>query len=187
MEVKNLQLLKDVPFEDYLAMPGWSYSNIRNEGVVFDAPTKKMQLGTHVHNYLLTPEEYKYDDIEIVKPLATAVKHRLGALMAHLTPELAVICDFVCNGFNMRYKGRLDLSVPNLIVVDLKVSEQPLPVGIKYFGYDKQLSGYALAIGAKVAIIISIHPKKKTISVYNIPINVGWWENQVLQKGEPQL
>lgn len=187
MQVKQRMIMNNILFEDYLEMEGWSYSSIKNEGVPFNPPTAKMQLGTHVHNYLLTPEEYSFDDIAIVKPLATVIAQRIGVLMRYLRPELAVQATFSHAGFDMKYKGRLDLCIPDRIVIDLKVSEQPLPVGIKYFGYDKQLSGYAMAIGAKAALIVGIHPKTKKITTYNIPIDAAWWEYEILKRGEPVL
>lgn len=186
MQVQNLKLLKTYPFEDYLKLPGYSYSGLRNEGKSFGPPTAKMQLGTHVHNYLMTPREYEFDDLHIVKPLAAALKAKLGPLLKYMEPELAVTADFVHEGFSMPYKGRIDLPIVNRIVVDVKVSEMPIQKGIEFFGYDFQLTGYAVAIGAPVALILSVHPAKPNdVKVTNIPIRKEWWQYQIKRYGTP--
>lgn len=179
--------MKNIPFDDYLKIPGTSYSDIKNEGKEFKAPSQKMQLGTNVHNYLLTPQEYMQEDARIVKPIALALKNQLGDLLPYLWPELVVTCNFVQSGFNMLYRGRIDLGIPDRLVIDIKVTEMPIRKGIEYFGYDRQQSGYAIGIGAKVALIVAINPKTLRIEIVNIPIKSDWWENQIIQKGEPIL
>lgn len=184
MIISNLQIHPTILFDEYLALPGYSYSGIKNDGNTI-SPSKKMQLGTQVHNYLLTPREYNYDNHEIVKPCADAVRAKLGPLLKYLRPELAVQADFIHNGFRMPYKGRIDLCITERIVIDIKVSEMPLHKAVAYFGYNDQLSGYSLAIGAKVAIIISINPKTKVITTMNIPITSRFWEYHIQRLGEP--
>lgn len=187
MEVKNLKLFPTCPFDEYLEMPGWSYSGIRSQGKIFEAPTMKMNLGTKVHKFLLEPREYDYSEIDIVKPLAGALKAKVGPLMKYAKPELVVTADFIHNGFCMKYKGRIDFPVIPRIIIDFKVSEMPIQKSVPYFGYDIQQSGYALACGCPLALIMSIHPKTKYISIYNVPISAKWWEWQIIQKGEPIL
>jgi hypothetical protein len=55
MQVTNVRALRDLPFEDYLAMPGQSFSGFKTTKIV---PTEKMNIGTLVHSALLTPKEY---------------------------------------------------------------------------------------------------------------------------------
>lgn len=182
MQVISRKLLTTCPFEEYLKLPGWSHSAIKG---FKGTPTKKMQLGTHVHNYLLTPEEYSYEDIDIVRPLAIALKQRIGPLIAYLVPELCVTATFVHNGFAMPYKGRGDLVIPRKIVIDLKITEMPLHKGIQYFGYDNQITGYNMGFDARVGLLMAINPKTKLISQVAVPVNSYWWEQQVITKGEP--
>lgn len=180
ISVSNLKTYEGIPFEEYLRMPGYSYSSVKNEGVAFAAPTARMNLGTDVHNYILTPAEYKHKNIEIVKPLALATKQVLGPLLKYLKPELAITADFEHEGFTMPYKGRVDLSVPGRLVIDLKVTEK---LNLTYFGYPDQLSGYCLGLFARTSIIITINPKTKKTQVHNIPINLAWWAEQVKKRG----
>lgn len=186
MRVENLKIYDSKSFEEYLAMPGLSYSGIKQAGKEFTPATIKMSLGTDVHNYLLTPADYHHNNIAIVKPLVQQIKSSLGSLLTHLAPERAFTCDFIHQGFRMKYKGRADLSIYKRIILDLKVTEmKDIPALIKYFGYDRQLSGYAIALGCRAAMIITIHPKTKITQLINIPISTTWWEEQIITKGEP--
>lgn len=152
-----------------------------------------MNLGTAVHHYLLEPEKYDHtnEQHELIKAAAVALKNKIGNLYRLLIPERVVLADFSYNGFTLPFKGRLDLSIENQIVIDIKVSRMPLEKAIKYFEYEDQLSGYAIPIKAKVAMIIGINPdtvgpgKEPLISIANIPIKDDWWKYQVVQKGNP--
>lgn len=186
MWIKNRKTYPTLHFDEYLAMPGYSYSGIKNDGEII-SPTKKMQLGTRVHNYLLTPREYDYEQYEIVKPCADVIRAKLGPLLKYLMPELVVTCEMVSNDFRMPYKGRIDLCIPDRIVIDIKVSEMPLHKAVPYFGYNNQVSGYSLAINAKVAIIISVNPKTKVVTTMNIPITENFWEYHITRLGEPLI
>jgi hypothetical protein len=187
--VKNRKMIT-CPFEDYLQIPAWSYSGIKLNGVDKFEPTEKMKLGTKVHNYLLTPDEYKYDNIETVKPVAIALRKKIPErLWPYLEKEQAVTADFEHEGFCLKYKGRLDLSIQKILVIDIKITSMPIEKVIAYFRYDIQQTGYALGIEAKTALIVSVHPTKLTTQIFNIPIEpcIAWWEKQVKQKGEPIL
>lgn len=185
MKIRNLQVFKGLPFEDYKALPGLSHSAIKSDGAVFTA-TPAMQLGTKVHNYLLEPHKYDHSDIETVRPLAVALKKRVGdVLMQRMEPELSVTCEMHHNGMKLQYKGRLDMSAMNVLVVDFKVTKMPIHKGVEHFGYDNQQSGYALATGARAAIIMAINPTTKAIQVFNVPIRTDWWEYQIVKHGTP--
>lgn len=184
MLVQSIQT-RSCPFEEYLTLPGKSYSDIKNDGKPFTGPTRKMSLGTKVHQYLLTPEEYNHEDKAIVKPLAIALKNKLGVLIQFLQAEQAIQADFVHEGLVLKYRGRIDLGIRGRLIVDIKVSEMPLQKAIDYFGYNYQLSGYALGYEARAALIIAIHPVTKAISMANIPVSAGWWEMQVVKYGSP--
>lgn len=186
MLVQNCQMMI-CPFEEYLELPGWSHSSLKHEGKEWSAPTEKMQLGTHVHNYLLTPEEYRHNDIEVVRPLAVELKRVLGPLLPFLIPEIAITADFIHEGFCMKYKGRVDLGIPGKIVIDLKVSDLDPLKSMQYFRYDRPITGYCAALGTETALLLTINPKKKTTSLKKVPLEYIWWEEQILKKGDPIL
>ncbi len=185
IKVENLVVYRNLPFEDYLALPGWSYSGIKNEGQPNKVPTEVMGLGTDVHNYRLEPSKYQHANTAIVKPIVQSIDVALGSLSRFLEPEIAVTADFVHIGRRMKYKGRLDLSIIGRLVIDLKVSKIKDPfAAIRYFGYDKQLNGYALAIGARTILMLSINPKSpKETKIVNIPVETEWWQDQVIKRG----
>ena len=152
---------RGISFADYLAIPGYSYSKIKADtSKVPDQPTAKMSLGTKVHNYILEPSKYDHEDRELIKPMAVSVMGAIGNLAPYLESELAVTCNMMhtTEGFVLPYKGRIDLCRVGGIVVDLKVSKMPLLKSIPFFGYDRQLSGYALAAGCNIAVIIRVCP-----------------------------
>ena len=69
MIVTNVQYYRGLDFEKYLKVPGISYSTIKGfEG----PPTAGMSLGTKVHQYLLEPTEYAWEDAGIVREIAAA-------------------------------------------------------------------------------------------------------------------
>ena len=182
MLVQNL-LMMTCPFKEYLQLPGWSYSGIRNEGCL-TVSSEKMRLGTQVHDYLLTPGNISAEQHPLIRPLAKVLAAKLGLLLAYLRPECAVTANFIHAGFNMQYKGRIDLCIPKRLVVDIKVSElSSTKAAIHYFGYDRQLNGYAAAIEAKTILLLSIHPKTFETQLINIPINHSWWEEEIKKRG----
>lgn len=182
IRVQNLRTIRTYPFDDYLKLPGLSYSGIKNIGKKPFKETEKMRLGTQVHNYLLEPHKYDHANSSIVKPIAAAIKPYISPFLTYLEPELTVTCNFIHNGFILPYKGRIDLAIPNFLVIDLKVTEDILH-GIEYFNYPNQLTGYATAINAKMAIIIAIHPKTKKVNVIRVGFNTGWWADRVIEYG----
>lgn len=189
LQVFNVKFYPDIPFEDYLKLPGWSFSGIKSRGTKIE-PTPKMQLGTKVHAYLLSAHEYEHgEDSDLVRPLAIALKGVLGPVLRYCTPELAVTADFVYEGIVLHWKGRIDLPVvskPHLsLVIDIKVTELDLRWGIDFFGYHNQVSGYALAIGAQKAVIVSVNRKTKATQVIPVKVEDAFWRQAVLRYGKP--
>lgn len=184
MQILDVQTYEGMSFADYLALPGFSYSGITRDGAAPIVETEKMKFGTLVDCYLFEPEKYTGEQYRLVKPCAKAVKDKLGALLTHGKRQLVVTCKLVYNGIELDYKGRVDLFAGG-IVVDMKVSELEIVKAINFFGYDKQVSGYALPLGAKVAVIVSVHPKKCTVSTAPIAVSADWWQRKVLEYGKP--
>lgn len=183
MIVCNSKYHTKLPFEEYLALPHYSFSGFKNNGAPI-AQTQKMSMGTAVHNYLLEPEKFPHTD-PYAKALAIEIKKTLGPLLQYMIPEMAVTADLLHEGFMMPYKGRIDLAIPGRLVVDLKVTGEDIKKVIPWFGYEDQISGYALTIHAKKAFIVSINTKSQKVSVVNIPISHNFWNKKILQYGMP--
>lgn len=149
-------------------------------------PTAKMLLGTAVHNYLLSPAEYKHDNASVVRPLAAALKRTLGNLLPLSKPELAITATFESEGFVLDYKGRIDLLVPKILVIDLKVTDGDIEKTIGFFGYENQLSGYAIAADVPRAAILAINTRTKQTTFREITVRDKWWAYQTKCFGRPK-
>jgi len=182
MQVTNVNLYKDFSFDNYLQLPGYSYSSFKKGNF---KPTEKMKLGTYVHQYLLEPEKYNHENRDVVDPIANALINDLGPMLPFLDAELSVTCDFEHDGYVMPYRGRVDLVRSGAIVIDLKISEIPLNRSIDFFGYAEQLTGYCLALNCDTGLIIRANPKTLKIEKATIRKNPQWWERKVLAHGIP--
>jgi hypothetical protein len=195
MKIFNTQYYSDLDFEEYKQMPGISYSSLREDAPT--TPTPAMSLGTKVHQFLLEPHLYKYDDITIVRPIAIEIRRYLGDAFDAFQKELSFTAMFTHNGMAMPYKGRADLIKVGKLIVDIKISNMYLHRGVSHFGYEKQLAGYCLATGTVgtmpnglAAIIVSYnkvtrHIEKHLIKRQTIADHVGFWEYQVARNGKP--
>lgn len=188
--ITEQKIYENLPFEEYLKLPGYSHSDIRNKGQKVFA-TSKMQLGTAVHNYLLTPAEYSGENSALVVPLAAKLKAEIGPLLPFLKPELSITCKMnVVNPqtgkiWGMAARGRADLGIPGRFGIDIKVSEMPLKKAVEYFEYDNQQNGYAIMFKFQQVIIIAINPKTRLVSMYVVPMQKHWWAERVLEYGRP--
>lgn len=181
MQIANLQYYIDFDFDKYLALPGVSYSSIKG----FDGPPNKgMSLGTQVHNYILEPEKYTWENVAEVKLIAAAIRGVLGSAIDALKKEVAFTCDMEHNGLVMPYKGRADLLYAPRVVVDLKVLSGTLAAAIKHFGYEKQIGGYCLATGCKMGLIISYNKSRKCVehAIIHPEHSIEWWNYQIVSR-----
>lgn len=186
MQVANMVLHNETPFDHYQKFPGWSYSAIKQyDRAEPFVTTGKMQLGTLVHQYLLEPSHYNHEHRAIVIPAARAVKETVGDLLPMLSAEVSVTADFIHDGFVMGYRGRVDMLRAGRLVIDLKVSEVPLVKTIGFFGYDRAISGYCLSTGSRLGIVIRVCPRTFKTEKKIITPSCEWWEAQVLRFGSP--
>ena len=182
MQVTNTVFYSDQDFEDYLRMPGVSFSSLKEK--IF-TPTEGMKLGTRIHNYILEPDKYDWQQVDIVKPMAAAIRQYLGDALPYLNKEIAFTADFLHNGMRLPYKGRVDLMYPKRIIIDLKILAGGLDASIARFGYDRQVSGYCLGTGCPMGLIIAYNKAKKKIETKTIKPNADFWEYTVVSRGEP--
>lgn len=182
IRVENLKFYEGVPFEEYLKMPGYSYSWIKSGGQHFK-PTSKMNLGSQVDDYLNYQSSFD-GDIELIKPTAQVLRQASGDLYPYLKKQLSITADFIYEDILFQYKGRIDWGIYKMIVIDTKVAED-INKTIYYFDYPSQISGYCLALSAPVGIIIAVNPKTKEVTYLNIPIRDYWWRHKILKYGTP--
>jgi hypothetical protein len=187
MQIRDIQLIKKLPFEKYLELPGLSYSGIKALHNGEFKVTNKMQLGTHLHNYLLEPDTYDYTNANhgLVVQMAKAIKNQLGIAILGMESEVAVTANLEHQGFTMPYKGRIDLMRYGRIIIDLKVSSVPLIKSIPFFGYDRQLTGYAMCTMAKAQMILRVCPSTLRTEIKAVPLDTEWWKVQIVKHGQP--
>lgn len=182
MQIFDVRILDGVPFDEYLKLPGLSFSGTNNRAPV--NVTERMMLGTRVHTYLLEPSKYDGQHYKLVRAISLEVNKHIGALIKRGKSELTVLCTMVHRGFYLYYKGRVDLFAGGMII-DLKVSELEIVAAINHFGYNSQLNGYAIALQARASVLFSINPKTLKVQTAPIPNSVTYWEQAVLQYGKP--
>lgn len=184
MEILDVVTYENMSFEEYLQIPALSFSFLKNSGMAL-APTAKMRFGSLVDAFVFEPEKYNGEQYKLVKPVAKAVKNKLGSLLTHGKRQLAITCNMVHRGLFIPYKGRVDLFAGG-IIIDMKVSELDIRKAIEHFGYHHQISGYGLPLHANVGVIVSVHPKSPhNIQTAPIRISQEYWEKKVLEYGRP--
>lgn len=181
MQVTETKYYSGQDFKEYLQMPGVSFSSLKDTPV---PQTVGLSLGTRVHNYLLEPEKYDWQQPEIVKPIAAELRKVVGEAYKYMHTEVAFTANFHHNGLTMPYKGRADMMKAGTIVIDFKVLSCSIQQGIERFGYDNQISGYCLATGSQVGLIIAYNKAKKQIETKRIIPSADFWEYHVVRLGE---
>lgn len=187
MQIYDIVIADNMPFEDYLKLPGMSYSGIKaaERGTRIDV-TAKMIFGSLVDAYLFEPAKYNGEQYERVRPVAVIAQKYLGAALRYGRRQLAVTCTMQHKGFHMRYKGRVDLFIGHNVgvVVDYKVSDMPLVAAINHFGYNHQVNGYAIPLMAKTSIIFSTSPKAPyTAQMQPVANSLDFWQAVTVKYG----
>lgn len=183
MQITNRQLIENIG-QEYFSMPGVSFSSLKTRPI---APTPGMKLGTLVHQYLLEPAQYDHSHREIVIPIAD----KLRVMLPHFylaKKEVTAFCTMEHGGFTLNFRGKIDLLIPNMAVVDLKIMDatDPMP-SIMYFGYFDQLNGYMAAAGVPCGFIVAYMKKTREVKVVSVPSTHHFWEKTVLTHGKPNL
>ena len=185
MKVENVRYFHKLDFAEYLQMPGVSFSSLKAEANGPITESKGMRLGTRVHNYLLEPEKYDWQQADVVIPMALALRKQVGALLKIMDREVAVTADFVHNGIRMPYRGRFDLGIQTKLICDFKILAGTLEAATQRFEYDKAISGYCLATGTPAGLLIGYNKKSKDVEFKFIKPSANFWEYQVVRLGVP--
>lgn len=184
MQVQNNKSFERIAFDEYLKLPGKSFSSLKYADQTQRTPTSKMLLGTAVDAYLFTPETYHGQYYDKVRPIVLKLKQVFGDSLKQGKSQLSITADFVHEDLLIQYKGRPDFQIYQTIV-DLKVSELPITQAINFFRYDWQLSGYSQAAKCKHRVLLSIHPKTNEVQMMNVALQLDWWHYNILKFGTP--
>lgn len=170
-----------------MKLPGISHSFLKGFS---GPPSAGMSLGTRVHNYLMEPGKYDWQDVDAVKEIASCLRAQVGPAFEFLKHEVAVTADFTQDDFTMAYRGRFDSGFLPKIVIDYKVLSGPLLPAIERFGYRNALSGYCIATGSDLGLILAYNRKTKKCEKYCLAKNMfatHYWQNAVITNGKPHI
>jgi hypothetical protein len=187
--VTNRQRYVGIPFEDYLRLPGYSFSFLNKEmyGVAPEViETAAMRRGTLVDGILTQPDQVNIHDEQYNEARMIAY-HITKTLPMNLYPQISYTANFTFNGITLPVRGRLDFELPNEVVLDLKVTNQKnLDNTIRYMNYESQLTGYALMNGAKSGYIAAYVVPLKVVSLRRMDLNAGmdFWKRKIMKYGE---
>jgi hypothetical protein len=186
MQVSNLKYYSELDFNEYLQIKGYSFSSLKMlESGQAITPSEGMKLGTRVHNFILEPQKYDWENDSEVRKIASKIREIYQPFIRYMEPELAFTARFEHNGMYFNYKGRTDLIYKGKLIIDLKILSGKLEPAIERFGYDKQLSGYALATGCQNAMIIAYNKQNNKIETKLIHPNADWWNYMIVKYGTP--
>ena len=181
MLVTNRHIHHGLIWEDYLALPGTSFSGLSDKR----PDNMGIRIGSLVHKYILKPGEYNYEHPEIVRPIANElIKFTGHSLIMRLACETAVTATFTEGGFYFFWKGMPDMFLLDSIVFDFKIINGSLANYLKRFNYKGQITGYMLGTNAKKGIIIAYNKirKKIEIAIFDLE-DTRFWDEIVITRG----
>lgn len=186
MQINNVQYHPDIPWEDYLKLPGYSFSGLKNQGVDI-LPSEGIAIGKLVHTYLLKPKEYNYERHEIVIPIARELVKYYNSIIRFAEVEVGVTSNFCVDGLCMPHKGLADMAIRKHLIVDYKILAGDLQYYLKTFLYAEQLRGYMLPFEAPIGLIIAYNKRTKKVQREVIGQDPRWWIYKIKQYGKPIL
>lgn len=169
IKYSNISITDNIEFDKYLKFEGYSHSFLKGErfGIAKEVPlTEKIRLGKIVDGILTDPASIDMLDTlyPIAKDVAHTIKQAFGDLIKNFKPQISFTAEIEYEGFVMPTKGRLDYYLPNIAVIDLKVTyAKDVKALIEFMRYDNQLWHYCKAMGVdKGYLMIYSVPLKKT-------------------------
>lgn len=180
LSVLSCVIHKNIPFEDYLKMDGYSHSFLKREigGVnpVFEG-SDKVKFGSLVDSILTEPEK-----VNVLDPnyrdacnVAHSISNFIGTGLQHLEKQISFSGNLTNGVLSMPIKGRLDLFGIGR-VFDLKityVSIEQIDTLIDFMGYRNQMFLYCLGLNVKKATLIIYSVKSKKIVFRHFDFNAG--------------
>lgn len=193
---KNVEVLTDLPFSQYLNEPGYSHSFLKNQksGVSpYFESTKKMQLGSLVDSVLTQPEQFDYshEKAQAALNIASEIKSFFGPAIKQLKCQLSFRATLTDGRFSMNVKGRPDWVLPGIAPLDLKVTYAPDHKSfmnvVRHFGYNNAMFNYCGMTGTKYGYLIpySVTAKKVLPFVrYDYKPENEFWHEKLMMFGE---
>lgn len=192
IEYYNIKRYDNVDFAEYLKMPGYSNSWLKQErnGVVSDFKmTDNIKRGSLVDSILTEPHkvDMSHPLYSEARNIASTIKSTFGDLINSFQKQVSFTSDVRCGEFVMASKGRLDFLIENIAVIDLKCTQSKnLKDVIYYMKYPEQMWHYCkMAKVDKAYLMMYSIPMKKTeiIKVDCSSDTNDFWEGKIQKFG----
>jgi hypothetical protein len=191
--IKNRRRYVGMSFEDYLALPGYSFSFLNRErfGATPEiTETAAMRRGTMVDAILTQPDQAdpSNEGYAEARSIAHEIKRNYSYLLSSMVPQVSYTADFTITTdhgtYTLPVRGRLDFEIPGKLVLDLKVTGQKnVDATIRHMGYADQLTGYCLMSGSSVAYIAAYCVPLRQVELRSIALDYKFWERKILKFG----
>lgn len=192
----NIQRIDNMPFEDYLNLPGYSHSFLKRErnGVAESLTmTDNIMIGSLVDAILTDPAKADMSHVlyGIARQISAEIKLKFGHIIKHFKKQVSYTGNICFGDFVMPVKGRLDFLLEGIAVVDLKITKSKDIDGlIEFMGYKNQMWHYCRFPGiTKSYLIIYSIPLKQTFIKYidcSNPFN-QFWADKVVMFGKAKV
>jgi len=187
----NIKKHVNLGWDEYCSLPGYSHSFLKSESCGLRQQvevTGNMRLGSLV-DAIITG-----GNIDMASPLypaardiASKINGAFGDLIARFEKQVSYTAEMEHKSFKMPVRGRLDLLLPGVATIDLKITKsraiEPL---INHFGYDNQLWHYAkMARTPKGYLMVYSIPLKRTL-IFSRPIDTSvneFWAEKIIKFG----
>ena len=202
----NIQRFVDMPPQVYFALSEieqdkfFSHSFLKNEKQGFAQkidPTEKMKLGSLVDKILTESDKITGEEInsKIFKPacvIASKIKKKFGDLIKNFEPQISYAGQADFKGIKLNVCGRLDWELPELAVIDLKITDAKSDAEflkiVKHFGYDNQMFNYCGLSSTKQAFLMPYSTKANAcLSIVKFEYSISaneFWQEKILLHGK---
>lgn len=192
---ENVKEFKNIPFEQYTSLKGFSHSFLKSEinGVKPEfIMSDKIRLGSMVDAFLTQPESVDFASplFEKARNIAIDIKKSFGWALPMLEPQLSYTADMTWQGLTMPVCGRLDWLLRGHADIDLKVTEAKTDWQFKSIvdrmGYNNQQWNYARMANVQKAYILPYSvPLRRCLSLVEVPVGDSneFWIDKIKRFG----
>jgi hypothetical protein len=192
----NVNRIVDLQFNNYLLLPQYSHSYLKNERQGFSQNptiTVKMRLGSLVDGLLTGSEVDMADKLyPIAKNIAAKLSAEFGWAIKRLYKQVSYTGIMRYDAgrsiiFDLPVKTRPDFEEPKTFIIDLKVTDETdVDKAINFLGYKNQMFGYGKMAGCPVAYLLMYRRKMRDTVIRKITIgdHNEFWKEKIIKFGK---
>jgi len=188
----NICRYDNMPFDEYLKLPGLSHSTIKSGGVAI-IQTDAMALGSLVDGILTDPASVNMKDPQYkdAKIIAQHIREQFKTVLPELKSQVSYTGEIrrqVEGGyFKMKTKGRIDFLLERHFITDLKVTKsKDIRKTMTIFRYDNQMFNYAGLARVEEAYLAAYSRPTKKLEIVKMDLSTGeeFWSEAVVKYGK---